>query len=439
MKVVNIEEITPTKRKITLEVAPEDLVTEREEAYAELGKEVALPGFRKGKVPRQFLEYRFEKSIRKEAFGDAVHKGLTEAIKENDLTPVSKADFGDADLDALAEKAGEEGVELALTLEVVPSFEIPEYEGQTFDIEDVSITDKEIDNVLERERETGAYFIAVDDRPTREGDFVIANLRTTRGEEELAPFTNSRAVLPSLGAGEVLKPLEDKLIGILRGESFSFDIDTPEDHPLHESDGINTLHVEGKIQQISERSLPEVDDDFAKDQGYGSMEDYRHAIRHALEHAHERMVERRKKDAVVEHLMTKTDIKIPSSLIQSNYLNLKISEQMRQREQGNRLSISPREQRQQEMDMMYQAEEMAKERLILMKIADKKEIQVDDDEYMREMAAVARSRGEKNLDKFLADIDKRGLEDNYKETILLGKVEDWLLKNNQFNLKSAEA
>ncbi|MCA9441956.1 MAG: trigger factor family protein, partial [Candidatus Omnitrophica bacterium] len=69
MKVINIEDVSKTKRKLTLEIEPEDMQTEREEAYQELGKQAVLPGFRPGHVPRQMLEWRFDKDVRKEAFG----------------------------------------------------------------------------------------------------------------------------------------------------------------------------------------------------------------------------------------------------------------------------------------------------------------------------------------------------------------------------------
>src|SRR3972149_4406268 len=125
MKVLNMEETSPTKRKLTLQIEPDDLALEAEEAYAELGKAAEIRGLRKGRVPRKFLEYRFDKTIHKEAFADAVRKGLEDAAKEKEFEAVGTPDFDESEFEAALEKAGEEPVEVSVTVEVVPEFDLP--------------------------------------------------------------------------------------------------------------------------------------------------------------------------------------------------------------------------------------------------------------------------------------------------------------------------
>jgi trigger factor len=440
MKVLNVEEVAPTKKKLTLQIEPGDLATEREDAYTELGKEAAIPGFRKGHVPRQFLEYRFDKTIRKEAFGEAVDKALRDAAKENELQAVGQPVFDEVDLESLADKAVEEPVEIGVTLEVIPPFDLPAYQGVKFSVPDPGITDDMIARELERQREDAAYYLAVDDRPSKKGDFLVIDAQATRDGKEFAPFTSNRMMVSNLGHDEGAKGFDEGLLNLRKGEKFEFDFEVSKDHPMFEADGVNTFHVTGKVHQISERQLPEADDEFAKDKGFTDLEAFRKAIRRSMEGGRDAFVRRAKEEKVREYLLEKTELTVPSSLIQSTYVSMKYARMRREAEsgEGNRY-LSASQKSKLEMDTMFLAEEATKERLLLLKVAEKEGLSIGDDEYYDAMSAVAQRRGEKNLDKFLAEIDKHGLEDSYKEDLLIDKATRWLLDHNEFELTGSGA
>ena len=435
MKVLNVEEVGKTKRKLTLQIEPEDITNEAEEAYEELGKEAELPGFRKGRVPRRFLEYRFDKDIQREAFNESVQKALEEATKENELKTVGRPDFDQAEFDSAREKLAEGPTEVSVTVEVIPKFDLPDYKGVKLEVPPFVVDEETIDRILASQQEGQAFYESVDDRPTKEGDFLIVDVKGTRAGDELPAFSEDRMFVSGLGSGQNVRGFEEGLLNLNKGDRFEFDFDLPPDYPLYEEGGKNTIHVKGRVQQINVRSLPELDDDFAKDLGHDSLQDYRNSIRSQLETYGEGAVARGKTNRVLEYLLENTDVSVPNTLIQSNYQTMKYRRQIEAAQQGEDESLLTAEARSRiEMSTMLQAEIEAKRELILAKIAENEGLTVSDDEYYEAMKVRARAQGEENLDRFLADIDKRGLEDVYKDSLLKEKTTDWLVENNEFEI-----
>ena len=435
MKVLNVEEVGKTKRKVTLQIDPEDIREEAEEAYETLGKETEMPGFRKGRVPRRFLEYRFDKEIQKEAFNESVQHALEEAVKENELRTVGRPDIDEKELDAAREKIVEGPTEISVTLEIIPVFELPPYKGNNLEIEPFEVTDETVNHILESQREGQAFYSAVDERPTKEGDFVVVGVRSTRKGEEVPPLTSNQMLVSGLCTGASPKAFDEGLLNLNKGDRFEYDFELDPDHPLYEEGGDNTVHVEGKIQQINDRTLPNLDDEFAKDMGHEDLEEYRNAIRRQLEGYRGAALSRRKAARIVESLLEKTDVTVPTSLIQSRYLTMKYRRQMGAAQAGEDEAYLTAEAKSQlEVRTMIEAEREAKRELILSKIAEKEGMTVSDDEYYGAMRAQAQARGETNLDRYLADIDREGLEDVYKDSLLMSKVTHWLVQHNEFEV-----
>ncbi|MCA9449784.1 MAG: hypothetical protein KC931_21870, partial [Candidatus Omnitrophica bacterium] len=234
MEVLKVEETAPTKRKLTLKIEPSDLALEAEEAYEELGKAAEIPEFRKGKVPRKLLEYRFDKVIQKEAFADAVQKALDEVTKENEIKAVGRPDFDEAEFEAAMEKAADEAVEISLTLEVVPKFELPEYKGTKLDVPRFEITDEMVQNNLESIRESQAFYKAIDDRSAQKGDSLVVKVRATRGEEEVPALTRDRMFIPSLCDGRDIPEFDEAFVGKDIDQAFEFEFSLDKEHPLYE-------------------------------------------------------------------------------------------------------------------------------------------------------------------------------------------------------------
>lgn len=437
MKLINIDEVSKTKRKLTLQIEPADLSEEKEEAYEELSKEAALPGFRKGKVPRKFLELRFDKTIRKEAFEDAINKALNDVSKEKEIRIIGKPTFEPSDFSDLVEKVSEEPVEVGVTVEVIPQFDLPQYTGLNLPIDFKNDEDSVVEKILGMNLQRSAFFMAVDNRPTREGDHVVVQCTTTRAGAEVPGLSAPRLMINDLGKGGFPAEFEKGLINVDKGASFEFDFSIEQGYPLFLEDGDNSCHTRCKILSISEKDLPDLDDDFAKDHGYDSLAAYREHLREEVKKSEDRILTNQKRNAVQDYLIDKTEVAVPSSLVQSDYMIIKYRRQMEARQRGDTDPMIPSDE--EEVETMFQAEEETKRRLILHKIAEKESITITEDEYFDNMEVIARSRGEKNLDRFLAQIEKDGLESVYNEQFLFGKVIKWLVENNEFEISEPES
>jgi len=439
MKVKKIEDVSKTKKKLTLEIAPEDMEVEREEAYEELGKQAVLPGFRPGRVPRQMLEWRFDKDIRKEAFGEAIQKAFVTVTEENKLNVVGRPDIDEDQIEKAQEQIVDSPVELDVTVEVVPEFELPDYKGQKFEIEEYVVQEDDVDRILQNARERGAYYHTRDDRKSQVGDFLMVDVAATRDGEDVPGLSAKRTLLGPLCEDDEPSEFEKAFLEREKAESFEFDFSLPEDHPLRSEEKANEIHVTAKVHQINERLLPPLDDEFARDMGFENLEAYRDKMRGDLEHYGKHVIEDRKRGKMIDHVLEKTEVFVPSVLTQTNYIQMKMSRDPENRRYGRSdNSLSPEERSALESETMFEAEQAAKQRLILSKIAETEKIEVDDDEYYQAMAHRAMERGEKNVDRYLAQIDKDGLEERYRESIQLDKTIDWLVENNEFEIVPAK-
>jgi trigger factor len=430
MKINNVEELSPTKRKLFLQIEPGDLDTEREEAYTELEKEAVLPGFRKGRVPRRFLEMRFDKTVRKEAFGEAIEKAIAKAIEEKELKLVGRPVTDPPELDSLAEKALSEPIEFNVTFEVVPPFELPQYKGLKLNIVDFSLNESLIDQYLQDERERSAFYTAVDDRSSQKGDMVTVEMSAFRDDQVLEDVENRLSYLNPLCGPNADQSFHEHFLNRKKGEAFEFDFPLREDDDYYLPEANNLLHYQAKILQISGCELPDLDDEFAKDKGYETLADYRTYLKKRTSTNSAYLNQLEQKRIINTHVMNNSHVIVPPTLINAEYELLKLRSTQDLRESGKLLH--PDEQAEVDANLMLRAEDEVKRKLILHKIAETEGITLTDEEYIHNMESIARSQGEKNVDKFLAHIDRIGLESYYRESTLHKKVEIWLVVSNEF-------
>ena len=386
------------------------------------------------------LEWRFDKDVRKEAFGEAIQKAFEMVTEENKLNIVGRPDIDEDQIEKGQEQIVESAVELDVTVEVVPEFELADYKGQEFEVEEYTVQDDYVEKkVIRNARERAAFYNTIDDRKTRKGDFLMVDVAAKRDGEDVPGLSATRTMLGALCEEDDPSDFEKAFLEREKGDPSNSISPFQRIIRLRLEDETNEIHVSAKVHQINERVLPPLDDEFAKDMGFDDLESYRTKLHGDLEHYGEHAIEDRKRAKVVEHVLEKTEVFVPAVLTQSNYIQMKWSRDMENRRYGRSDdSLSPEERSALESETMYEAEQAAKQRLILTKIAEEEKFEVSEEEYFNAMARRAMERGEKNVDRYLAQIDKDGLEDRYKESILLDKTIAWLLENNKFKVVPAK-
>ncbi|MEV5408492.1 trigger factor [Thermopolyspora sp. NPDC052614] len=299
-----VEELSPTRVKLTVEVPFEELEPSLKAAYKKVAQQVRVPGFRPGKVPARIIEQRFGRAVvLEETLNDALPKLYGQAVDETDVFPVSQPQIEVTKLDD-----GKE-VEFTAEVDIRPAFDIPDYEGIEVTVPSAEVTDADIDAQLDALRERFATLTGVD-RPAQNRDFVVMDLSAAIDGEELEEQAASD-VSYEVGAGSVLQGLDDNLLGMSAGEEKTFTTTlVGGEHADQEAE------VTIKVKSVKEKVLPEPDDEFAQlASEFDTLEELRESIRAQVRRSKliEQVTQAREK--ALEAVLERIDIPLPDSAL----------------------------------------------------------------------------------------------------------------------------
>lgn len=302
---VTLEEVSGSRRRLRIEVGASEVQAEIDRAFAEVGRQARLPGFRPGKAPRRVLERLFGDQVRREVLGKLVEASFHRAVDAHKLAVV-----GSPEIDAELLSPGEP-LRYSATVDVRPEIVIEHLEGLEARRPPAVVTDEDVDAVLASLREAVAQLRPVTDRGIVEaGDVLTVNL-TTRLEG--GDPVRREGVLLEAGAGSFPGALERQLVGQPRGARVSFEVAYPPDHPNTQLAG-KTVAFEVEVLDIRVKDLPALDDDFARDHGRcDTLAELRDRVRADLE----RQARERADDSVREQLLAQLAARHPFDVPQS--------------------------------------------------------------------------------------------------------------------------
>ena len=279
---------------------------------------VSVKGFRKGKVPRHVVESMYGKEIDQETASNLVSETLSEALAERSLLPVTRPDITE-----MGEvKTGEEFAYSA-EFEVIPDFELSDYNSIPVKKTVRQVTEEDIDAEVQKLRERSAQSRLIEeDRPAKEGDYVFVDYRGAFEDGETIDDLNRENVKFLLGEEQFAPEFEENLLGKKAGEEAEFSVSYPEDFLIPEAAG-KTVSFTVKINEIHDRVLPEANDDFAKDFEVESISELQNAIKEQLEHIHEDEQLSSMREQIVDDLLSKNQFEVPPSLLEKEEESLK--------------------------------------------------------------------------------------------------------------------
>ncbi|WP_312693628.1 trigger factor [Caproiciproducens sp.] len=374
-----------------LEVAVDAAIFEKalDQAYHKENKKIAIPGFRKGKAPRAFVEkYYGEQVFYEDAINAVYPDALDAAVNEAKLELIEdKIDF-----DLIS--AGKEGVVFKATITTKPEVEIDNYKGFTATKKPVKVTDEDIQAEIKKVQERNSRMVTVEDRAAQDGDIAVIDFD---GSVDGVAFEGGKAENYSLtlGAGQFIPGFEEQVVGHKTGDEFNINVKFPADYQaadLADKDAVFKI----KLHEIKMKELPEVDDDFVKDvSDFDSLDQYKEDIKAKLADAQEKRV----KDDVENQLIDKLVENLKAEIPQAMYEN-KINEDIREfgyrlQSQGlnldTYLKYTGMDKDSIRKQFQPQAERAVKVRLALEKIASLEEIHPTDEEIEEEFAKLAKS------------------------------------------------
>ena len=299
-----VETLTPTRAKITVEVPFEELKPSLDAAYQSIAKQINIPGFRKGKVPPPVIDRQVGRgAVLDEAINDALPKLYMQALQENDLQPLAQPEI---DVTKLEDNAL---FEFTAEVDVRPSIEVPAYDDLSVQVDDVNVSDADVDEQVEGLRERFATLKDVE-RAAQDGDVVTIDLRATRDGEDIEGGEVS-GYSYKVGSGDMLEGIDEALRGLSAGEEKTFTSQLV-GGDLSGQD----VEVNVKLDAVKEQELPELDDDFAQTASeFDTIEELREDVSTRLERGKRLEQAAGARDAVLEKLLDSAEVPLPESVV----------------------------------------------------------------------------------------------------------------------------
>lgn len=382
-----------SKGTLTFEIDVDTINKGIDEAFVETRKKITVPGFRKGRVPRQIFNQMYgEESLYQDALNKVLPDAYNEAVKETNIQPV--------DQPKIDIKSMEKGQPWVLTAEVdvMPEVKLGEYKGMEVPAQDTTVTDADVDDALETKRQQQAELVLKEDKPAEKGDTVVIDYKGSVDGEEFDGGSAENYSL-ELGSGSFIPGFEDQLIGHNADEDVDVNVTFPEDYHAKNLAGKDAL-FKVKIHEIKEKQLPELDDDFAKDvdEDVDTLAELKEKTKKQLQEEKDNQAKAAIEDAAINKAVANAEIQdIPQAMLDDD-----TNRQMQQYLAGmQQQGISPQMYFQiigtKEEDLKKQfandAAQRVKTNLVLEAIVDDANLDATDEEIAKEISDLAKQYG----------------------------------------------
>src|SRR5512136_1212009 len=306
---VTVEELGPSKRVLHVELPPERVADRVETVFREWGQKLQLPGFRRGRVPREVIRRRFEAEVHEEVLRALIPDSYQEALTQAAIEPVSQPAVEDIHFHA------GEPLRYRAVVEVKPPVTVQDYRGVALEREKVEVSDQEVDRALEYLREDAAEYVPMEGWPALKDDLVILD---HEGSLHGKPFKggSGKNLTVALGHEGYLPGFTQQLAGMQKGESKHFSLPMPADYPRKELAG-RPVEFQVTVKEVKKRRVPELNDELAKSVGdvetLGALRD---KLRQQLQQRKTREQDAALKRALMEKLVQRHTIEVPEAMVE---------------------------------------------------------------------------------------------------------------------------
>ena len=376
-------ESTDCKKELVIEIPPDVLAKESNSVVGHYARKAKIPGFRPGRVPEDLIRRRFREAIEGEIAQSLFPKYLKEAAEGQNWRIAGPPQISDVEF-----RDGSAATFKAV-FEVYPDFELKEYKGLEVEEEAKTVTDEDVDKLLESMRENAGVLEPVTDRPAGDGDFVGVSYEGRDVHSAKAQPVEVEEGQVEVGGSQTLPEFSANLRGAREGDSRKFDVTYAPDFPRPALAG-KTMHYSLQVRSVKRKVLPEVDDEFAKSVGkYLTLDELRAGIRAKLQEAQQRNQEKETRQKLLEQLVARHDFPVPKALVERRLdekIELLVRQLLAQGVDPRNTSVDWRKMR---SDLEPAAEKDVRGTLVLEKIAEAEKLEVSEEEMdamLREMA-----------------------------------------------------
>ena len=422
---LQVEKLEKNMAKLTIEVPADDLEKALQSAYMKQKNKISLPGFRKGKVPRQMIEKMYGAEIfYDDAANELIPKAYAEAYDEAELDIVSRPEINVVQI--------EKGKPFIFTADVAtkPEVTLGEYKGLEIEKVSTRVTQKEVDAKIQEEAEKNARTITVTDRPVQDGDEVILDFEGfvdgvafEGGKGENYPLT--------IGSGSFIPGFEEQLVGAEAEKEMEVKVTFPEDYHAEDLKGKEAV-FKCTIHEIKAKELPEIDDEFAAEVSeFDTLEEYKADIKAKIKDQKASEGKRKQEDQAVDAVVKNAQYEIPQPMIETQVMQM--ADDFAQRIQSQGISLEQYFQftgmtADKMMDELRpQAIKRIETRLVLEAIAKAENIEISDEKLDEELAKMAESYKMEvdKLKEFMGENEKKQM----KEDMAVQEAVTFLVEN----------
>ncbi len=384
---VEVSEGGDCRRTLAIEVEPGLFEQEKNKVLADLIKDVTIPGFRKGKAPKDVIEKRFAEEIHTEAVKAILPDAYAQAVSSENLRPIGDPMFRDIELEDDAP------LKFKVELEVEPVIELEGYKDIKVEAEEVKVDDEEIDKVLESLKERYADFEPVD-RAAESTDVVVLEYIPSGDDGELDESKKVDDYPVQLGAGQLFPEFEEAVIGKKQGEKGSAEIAYPDDYKPERLAG-QKVKYSFTVKEVKEKRLPEIDDAFAAkvDEKFTSLDELRKDVGGRMKEEKEEEARRKMEEAAIDKIIESNSFDVPATMIDRYKGELRKEDDKRREMAG--VEAEEDEEKKKEIDELFDriARRSIKRFFLIDRIAGLEDMKIADADVESEIENIAAGSG----------------------------------------------
>lgn len=417
---VAVEDITPVKKKLLIEIEPDSVAKEMDKAIADVAKKAKIPGFRPGKAPKAIVEKHYGDEVRSEVMHRLISGSYMKALQEHQINPVDSPEIDD--VSTLAKGSP---LSFSATVEVRPAIELGAYDGIEVKEQEITVTDDEMNQTLDRLREMYARLEVVEGRPLDKNDSAIIDFEGFLDGKSIESAKASDYLL-TLGENSLIPGFEDQLVGMNLGETREIKVTFPADY--------NNTELAGKdasftvtLKEIKKKVLPELNDEFPKDLGdYKTLDELKAGIRKDIETRKQSDQSSAQREELLSKLVDSHTFDVPPGMVDHEIQSMARQQAARMARRGVDVIRSFDIAKFREENKAL-AEKRVKGLLLLDVIAEKEKIEVSGEEMNSALAAMARTSGQtmEAVRKYYDSLD--GGLDNLQTSLIHDKTLGLLL------------
>jgi trigger factor len=422
--------------RLTLTIPKEETLSQYRDMVKDIGKDMQIPGFRKGKVPQDVLERKFGEALRDEALGKIISKAIGEVFDDETLPRDERPlPYSQPRMDEEPKLDFDQDLCFSIVYDVLPKVSVGQWKGLEIEAPHVEITDEDIARELEELRDRNAFVLDRDEgAQAQSGDVVTVSYCEIGEDGEETPNSRRDDFAFTLGSGNNIYQIDDDIVGMKKGETREFTNTYPDGDPAKELAG-RTVKLRVTLDALKEKKLPDLDDDLAQDidEKFSTLDDLKNSIRGRLEKIIETRLREIKTSRLLEKIMENTPVILPESMVMAE-LDGRLRNLARRFGSDTDRIMEMLAQADDGFDNIQEkwrpsAEKALHSRLIVETLMEEQKIEAGDEDVEKELERISGEAG-LSVEEMRTSYEENNAMEYLKDDIRERKFFDWLFSEN---------